>query len=278
MVSDYRTIIADHHPDDERIWRIELDRPTANNTINLEMLLELRDAFTFADRHSDIAGILLGSSSQPFCAGAELRELSDLDFEAGSRWLTAYLEVIDVLRETGKPAVAAVGGTCVAGGNELVLGCDLIVGGESARFGQPEIGVGSTAAGGGLQLLPLVVGERRARDLLLTGRLLDADEAERFGLVNRVVPDDEVATRAVDLLRGIIESSSPQAYRTMKAVMSGWTNFAMLQREIARDVTARIWASPEFRERSASFLRGDDLEPRPFTGTRPPDTAPGEDP
>lgn len=151
------------------------------------------------------------------------------------------------------------------------MGCDLIVAGESARFGQPEVGVGSTAAGGGLQLLPLVVGEKRARELLLTGRLLEASEAERFGLVNRVVPDEAVEDRALALVQEIIDTKSPQAYRAMKAVMSGWTNLAMLQREMARDMTARVWDSPEFRERAAAFQAREEFEPRPFTGARPPE-------
>lgn len=263
-------ILAEPHPDDGRVARILLDRPEANNVLDLDLLLALGEAIADADRDEDTQAIILGATGDPFCAGADLAELRSLGFEAGSRWLTAYLEVLDVLRETGKPAIAAVGGTCVAGGNELVLGCDLIVAGASARFGQPEVGVGSTAAGGGLQLLPIVVGEKRARDLLLTGRLLDADEAERFGLVNRVVPDDAVEPRALELVTEILDSKSPQAYRAMKTVMSGWVNLAMLQRELARDLTARVWDSDEFRERADAFLAGEDPNPRPFTGAQPP--------
>jgi len=120
-------------------------------------------------------------------------------------------------------------------------------------------------------LLPLVVGEKRARELLLTGRLLEADEAERYGLINRVVPDDAVEERALDLVEEVLDTSSPQAYRAMKAVMSGWTNLAMLQREMARDTTARVWASDEFRERADAFLAGETPDARPFTGARPPE-------
>ncbi|MFB6171243.1 MAG: enoyl-CoA hydratase/isomerase family protein [Haloarculaceae archaeon] len=271
MPDEFDTVVAEPHPEDERVARVLIDRPSANNTLDLATLLDLGQAFTDADRDPDTQAILLGSTADPFCSGAELAELRDMAFEEGSRWLTAYLETIDVLRETGKPVVAAVGGTCVAGGNELVMGCDLIVAGESARFGQPEVGVGSTAAGGGLQMLPLVVGEKRARELLLTGRLLEAAEAERFGLVNRVVPDDAVEERALALLQEIVDTKSPQAYRAMKAVMSGWTNLAMLQREMARDMTARVWDSPEFRERADAFLAREEPDARPFTGARPPE-------
>lgn len=265
----YETITAESHPDDERIVRIGLENPPGN-VLTERMLAELREAFEAADRAADVQGILLTSEvDDVFCSGASLDELAELEFEEGARWLTSYLDTIDVLRETGKPAIAAVDGTCVAGGNELVMGCDLILAGESARFGQPEVGVGSTAAGGGVQLLPLVVGEKRARELLLTGRLLSAEEAERWGLINRVVPDGEAESQANDLLVEIIDEKSPQAYRAIKSVMSTWTNLGMVHREMARDMTARVWASEEFQERAAAFQNREEQTPRPFTGTRP---------
>ena len=149
------------------------------------------------------------------------------------------------------------------------MGCDLIVAGESARFGQPEVVVGSTAAGGGLQLLPLIVGEKRARELLLTGDLLTAAEAERYGLVNRVVEDGTATEAARDLAAEIVAESSPQAYRMMKAVMKSWDNLAMHHREMARELTAAVWNSQEFEERAEQFLAGEDLDSRPFTGVRP---------
>ncbi len=264
----YETIVAEPHPDDERIVRVALDSPP-NNVIDRRMLTELREAFEAADRAADTQAILLTAEGETFCSGADLDELAGLDFEAGARWLTGYLDTIDVLRETGKPAVAAVSGTCVAGGNELVMGCDLVVAGESARFGQPEVGVGSTAAGGGVQLLPLVVGEKRARELLLTGDLLSAAEAERYGLINRVVDDGTVDDRALELVQRVIDTKSPQAYRAIKSVMHSWTNLGMMHREMARDMTARVWASEEFHERAEAFKRREEQTPRPFSGTRP---------
>lgn len=114
--SEFDNVVAEPHPEDERVARVLLDRPAANNTLDLNTLLDLGQAFADADRDPNTQAILLGATDDPFCSGADLRELGDMPFEEGSRWLTAYLETIDVLRETGKPAVAAVGGTCVAGG------------------------------------------------------------------------------------------------------------------------------------------------------------------
>jgi enoyl-CoA hydratase/carnithine racemase len=270
---NYETIAVEPHPDDDRISRIRLDAPGRNNTIDLTMLADLHEAFTAADRDRDVQGILLGSTSDPFCAGANVDELRDLGFEAGTRWMQLYFDTLDVLRDTGKPVVAAVDGTCVAGGNELTMACDLVVAGESARFGQPEVGVGSSAAGGGVQLLPLLVGEKRAREMLLLGELLSAEEAERIGLINRVVDDDAVEERAMGLLTRIVDTKSPQAYRAIKGIMKTWTNLGLLAEPMARDMTASVWASEEFDERVAAFLSRREQTPRPFTGTRPDPSA-----
>ena len=272
MAADYETIVAARHETDGRIQHIQLDEPERNNVLDQQMTLELFDAVTEADRDPDVDALLLGTTSDVFCAGADLRELTEHTFESGARFLTGYLELLDVLRDTGKPAVAAVRGDCVAGGNELVNACDLVVAGESASFGQPEVLVGSTAAGGALQMLPLVVGEKRAREMLLTGELLAADEARRIGLINRVVPDEDVEAETVALLRTIVDRNSPQAYRVMKSVMKTWENLAMVHREMARDLTARVWASDEFRERAGAFLDKEEQTPRPFTGVRPPES------
>jgi enoyl-CoA hydratase len=266
---DYDRISVETHPDDDRVRRIRLDAPDRNNVIDHATLSQLNDAFEAADRDGDVQGILLGSTDDPFCAGADVSELRDLGFEEGARWLALYFDTLDVLRDTGKPVVAAVDGTCVAGGNELVMACDLVVAGESARFGQPEVGVGSTAAGGGVQLLPLVVGEKRAREMLLLGELLSAEEAERIGLINRVVVDDAVDAEAIDLLTHIVDTKSPQAYRAIKAILKTWTNLGMVHEEMARDVTAAVWASEEFDERVSAFLAREQQRPRPFSGTRP---------
>jgi enoyl-CoA hydratase len=263
------TVATERHPEDDRIELIRLAAPDRSNTIDLRMLHELTEAVVDADRADDVEGIVLGSTGDDFCAGAALQELTDLSFEDGARWLTAYFDALDLLRDTGKPVVAGVEGTCVAGGNELVSACDLVVAGESARFGQPEVGVGSTAAGGGVQLLPLIVGEKRARDLLLTGRLLTAEEAKGMGLINRVVDDGDAESRAVDLVGTIVDEHSPQAYRTIKAIMKQWMNLGLTGQEMARELTAGVWASEEFRERADAFLARESPESRSFQGTRP---------
>ena len=267
--ADTETIRTYRNEDDDRILHIDLDRPEQNNVVDSDLLRELGAAIEAADADADVDAMIVGTSGDHFSAGGSLEELGSLDREAGNRFLSLYVATVELLRETGKPTVAAVKGNCVAGGNEIVMGADIIVGGESARFGQPEAVVGSTAAGGGVQMMPLIVGEQRAKDLLLTGRLLSAEEAEDWGLINRVVDDEEVDDHAVEVAQNIIDGNSPQGYRVIKAMLKQWSNLAMMNRDVAREMSAAVWDSEEFRDRSDSFLAREDLEPRSFQGTLP---------
>lgn len=269
-MSQYDTVSTDRS-DDGRVAVVRLDAPDRNNTIDSRMILEFTEAITAADRDGDVQGVVVSATGEMFCAGADLNYLKDVSFEEGTRFMTAYFEALDILRDTGKPVVAGVHGVCAAGGNELVSACDLIVAEESARFTQPEAGVGATAAGGGVQMLPLIVGEKRAKDLLLTGRTLDAEEARAIGLINRVVPEGEGEDRALELVQTIVENNSPQAYRSIKAIVKPWTNFGLVGEEMARELNARVWDSNEFRERAESFLADEEMEPRGFDGVRAPD-------
>ena len=264
---NYSTIQTYRNDTDDRIFHVDLDRPEDNNTVTGELLSELGNAIKAADATEEVDAIVLGTTSENFCAGGSLDELGDIGREGGNRFLSGYIDTVHLLRETGKPTVAAVKGTCVAGGNELVMGTDIIVAGESARFGQPEARVGSTAAGGGVQMMPLIVGEQRAKDILLTARLLSAEEAEDWGLINRVVDDDAVDVQSVEIAKEIINNNSPQAYRVIKAMIKQWSNMAMVNREVAREMTAAVWDSEEFSERANSFMSGRDLESRSFSGT-----------
>jgi enoyl-CoA hydratase/carnithine racemase len=265
---DYAKVSVEYsEPGD--ICYVRIDNRENNNVLDLEAIGELNDAFRAADRDDDVDGIVLGSVGDVFCSGADLSEIAGGDLESGTRWLNAYYDNLEVLKDTGKPTIAAVTGPCVAGGQELIVGCDLIVAGESASFGQPEVFVGSTAGSGGLQMLPLMIGERRAREMLLTGRTIDAETAQEWGLINRLVDDDEVESVATELLFDVVENASPQAYRVMKSVMKQWSNLAMLGWESQRELTAAVWRSAEFTERAENFMNKKPMERRSFVGSSP---------
>ncbi len=234
------------------------------NVLNHRFLKEIYNALVEADKKA--FAMILATKTKNFCAGANLREIEALSFEEAIKWFETYLDVVRLLRSIGKPTIAAVRGYCVAGGNEIAMACDLVVASKNAKFGQPEVRVGSTAMGLGVQILPLLVGEKRARELLLTGRIIDAEEAYRIGLVNRVVEDSEVEKTAKELAKEIIENCSPQAFRVIKSGLNSWTQFAMSNYEVARDLTAMVWLSKEFRERCDEFLQKKKFKPREFFG------------
>jgi len=265
----YERIIVEEDTEDKRLLWIKLNYPEKLNILHLKMLNELYKALVKADKDNKVQALLITGVGKAFSAGADVKELMKGNFEKGLRWLKAYLRVIEVIRETGKPVIAAVNGNCVAGGHEIAMACDLVVAGKSAKLGQPEVLVGSTAMGLGVQLLPLIVGEKRAREMLFTGRLLSAEEAYNFGLVNRVVDDEKLHAEARKLAIHIIENASPQAFRVMKSGLKFWTDLAMLNMMMARDITAMVWTSKEFRERCKDFLGKRKMKPRKFTGTMP---------
>ena len=266
---NYERIIVERDSKDSRLLWIKLNYPEKLNVLHLKLLNEFYDALVNADKDDETQAILITGVGKAFSAGADVKELMKGNFEHGLRWLKAYWRVIEVIRETGKPVIAAVRGACVAGGHEIVMACDLVVAGKSARLGQPEVIVGSTAMGIGVQLLPLIVGEKRAREMLFTGKLLSGEEAYKIGLVNRVVDDDMVEEEARKLAIHIIENASPQAFRVMKSGLKFWTDLAMLNMMMARDITSMVWASEEFRERCKDFLEKRKMKPRKFTGTMP---------
>lgn len=265
----YTRIVVEKDSVDRRLLWVKLNMPDKLNILNLKMLQELYSAIVRADKDKKVQAILITGVGKAFSAGADVNELSRCNFEKGLRWLKAYLRVIEMLRETGKPVIAAVNGVCVAGGHEIAMACDLVVAGRSARLGQPEVVVGSTAMGLGVQLLPLIVGEKKAREMLFTGKLLSAGEAFDFGLVNKVVEDENLNEEVRKIALQIIENASPQAFRVIKSGLKFWTDVAMLNMMMAADITSMVWASKEFKERCRDFLEKKKMKPGRFIGVMP---------
>lgn len=262
----YEKILVRENSDDSRIMHINLDNLENNNVLDSEMISEISHALHRADNENSVQAIILGTTGDIFCAGADVSEINNIGFEEGIRWMEAHKNNIDTLKDTGKPTIAAIKGPCVAGGNELTMGCDLVVAGKSAKFGQPEAGIGSTGAAGGPQFLPLMIGMKRAKEMLFTGKIISAQQAEEWGLINKVVVDEKVEEKAVKLAQSIIDEKSPQAYRVIKSHLEQWDNLANSSWPIAREITSKVWNSEEFSERSKAFLNKEKQESRNFLG------------
>ncbi|SLN13937.1 putative enoyl-CoA hydratase echA8 [Aquimixticola soesokkakensis] len=180
----YTTLVVEV---DGTVQTIRLNRPDALNALNSTLLSELADALREADQNPKIRAIVLTGSEKAFAAGADIKEMSDKSF-ADVFSSDLFARDAQGICATRKPIIAAVSGYALGGGCELAMMCDFIIAADTAKFGQPEINLGVMPGLGGSQRLTLAVGKAKAMDMVLTGRFMDAEEAERAGLVSRVVP------------------------------------------------------------------------------------------
>lgn len=201
-MTEYQTILTET---DGRVAVITLNRPKALNALNTELMGEVVAAVRGFDVDPGIGAIVITGSEKAFAAGADIKEMQSKGFSdvVGEQFFGAW----DDLARTRTPIIAAVSGYALGGGCELAMLCDMIIAGENARFGQPEINLGVIPGIGGSQRLTRAVGKAKAMDLILTGRQMKVDEAEKLGLVSRVVPTGEVVSTAREVAATIASKS-----------------------------------------------------------------------
>ena len=204
------------------IARITINRPDKLNALNGQVIAELDDAAGRVERESAIRAVLLtGAGTKAFVAGADISEIGSQGAMDGQARALAGQRMMRRLERCGKPVVAAVNGFALGGGCELAMACHLRVASETARFGQPEVKLGIGPGYGGTVRLPRLVGRGRALELLLTGAMIDAQEAWRIGLVNRVVPADRLLHESEQLLRTILENGPLAVHACLELVDAG---------------------------------------------------------
>ncbi len=199
---------------------VTLNRPKQRNALSSGVLTELVDALEAHDHDADIRAIVLTGGSEVFAAGADIKEFvsrSAAEMMVGSR-----VSLFDRVRTIKTPVIAAVSGYALGGGCELAMMCDMIVASETARFGQPEINLGLIPGAGGTQRLTRTIGKYKAMEMVLTGAFIDAHEAERRGLVNRVVPADRVVEEAKALATQVAERSPISTRLAKQAVLKAF--------------------------------------------------------
>jgi len=213
-MSDYETILVEIH---DRVGLVRLNRPGALNALNRTLLDELVDALHRLDQDERIGAVVIAGSAKAFAAGADIKEMSGASaLEMLDR---SFIPKFDAIAAIRKPLIAAVSGWCLGGGNELAMTCDLIIASETARFGQPEINLGVIPGAGGTQRLTRAVGKAVAMEMVLNNRTLDAEEALRFGLINRVVPVERCEGEAL-ALAAEIAGRAPVAVRFAKQAVN----------------------------------------------------------
>ena len=211
---DYQNILVETR---ERVGFIRLNRPQRLNALNDALADELGAALLAFDANPSISVCIITGSEKAFAAGADIGAMAEWDYSKvyGDDYITRNWETIRRIR---KPVIAAVAGYALGGGCELAMACDMILAADTAKFGQPEITIGTMPGFGGTQRLPRAVGKAKAMDWCLTGRMIDAAEAERSGLVARVVPADQLEAEAMALASKIASYSLPVVLKIKESI------------------------------------------------------------
>jgi enoyl-CoA hydratase len=200
----YETILVERRG---RVGLVTLNRPKALNALNDRLMAELEEALSDLDADPQVAAMVITGSEKAFAAGADIKEMLARDFAAAMA--TNFIAPWQKIAAHAKPVIAAVAGYALGGGCELAMMCDIVLAADNAKFGQPEINLGTIPGAGGTQRLTRAIGKAKAMDMVLTGRMMDAAEAERSGLVARVVPLAELVDEAVKLGETIAGKSQP---------------------------------------------------------------------
>jgi enoyl-CoA hydratase len=235
-----------------RVGFIRLNRPAALNALNNALLRELGAAVDAFDADDKIGCMVITGSDKAFAAGADIKEMADKTFiEAFLGNLAATWDRVAHVR---KPVIAAVAGFALGGGCELAMECDLIIAADNAKFGQPEIKLGIIPGIGGTQRLPRAVGKAKAMDLILTGRMMDAQEAERAGLVARIVPLQSLLDEALKVAETIASMSLPSVLAAKEAINRAFETSLAEGVRFERRLFHSLFATHDQKEGMAAFI------------------------
>ncbi len=232
---------------------VTLDRPEALNALSDSLIAELTQALDSLEADDGIGCILLAGSAKAFAAGADIKEMQDKDF--AEVYLDDFISGSwSRLARCRKPVVAAVAGYALGGGCELAMMCDVVIAAEDAKFGQPEITIGTIPAVGGTQRLPRVVGKAKAMELCLTGRTMDAAEAERAGLVSRVVKAEDLLEEALATARKIAAMPRQAAMMIKEAINSAYETPLAQGLRLEGRLFQSTFATEDRKEGMAAFV------------------------
>ncbi len=238
-----------------RIATVTINRPDKLNALNAQAKSELRELFSQikADSNVDVV-ILTGAGEKAFVAGTDIKELTVLNSETGKELSAKGQAIFDLIENLGKPVIAAVNGYALGGGCELALACHIRIASENAKFGQPEVNLGVIPGYGGTQRLARLIGKGRAMEMILTGNQIDATEALRIGLVNKVAAQAELMNAAMTLAQTIAGKGQIAIRMALKAVnMTQETNLTDGQ-QLEASLFGVCCDSEDFKEGTAAFL------------------------
>ncbi|WP_445178299.1 enoyl-CoA hydratase [Pseudomonas sp. McL0111] len=246
---NYETILLEIQG---RVGLITLNRPQALNALNAQLVSEVNQALDGLEADANIGCIVITGSKKAFAAGADIKEMAELTYP--QIYMDDLFSDSDRVANRRKPIIAAVNGFALGGGCELALMCDFILAGDNAKFGQPEINLGVLPGMGGTQRLTRAVGKAKAMEMCLSGRLIDAVEAERCGIAARIVPSDELLDEALKVAAVIASKSLPIAMMVKESVNRAFeVNLAEGVR-FERRVFHAAFATQDQKEGMAAFV------------------------
>ena len=236
-----------------RVGLITLNRPKQLNALNPQLMQELGAALQAFDADHGVGAMLITGSDKAFAAGADIGVMKDYSYM--DAFMTDYItKDWEHIRRIRKPVIAAVAGYALGGGNELAMMCDIVIAADNARFGQPEINLGIMPGAGGTQRLPRAAGKAKAMDLCLTARMMDAQEAERSGLVSRVVPLDKLMEEALGVAEKIAGYSLPVVMMIKESINRAYETTLSEGVLYERRVFQSLFALEDQKEGMAAFL------------------------
>jgi enoyl-CoA hydratase/carnithine racemase len=246
----YETIIVDH---ENGVGSITLNRPDALNALNSQLIDELGEALDNFEADDTIGCIVILGSNKAFAAGADIKEMQAKTFMEVYKedFITRNWERVTQCR---KPVIAGVAGYALGGGCELAMMCDTIVAADNAKFGQPEINLGVMPGVGGTQRLTRFIGKAKAMDMCLTGRMMDAEEAERAGLVTKVVPLDELKDEVMRMAMKIAEQSHPIVMMTKESINRAYETTLAEGVRFERRLFHSMFATEDQKEGMTAFV------------------------
>jgi enoyl-CoA hydratase len=235
-----------------RVGLITLNRPKALNALNDALVAELNQALDAFATNPEIGCLVLTGSEKAFAAGADIKLMQPLSYP--STYLDDFVAAWERISHCCKPIIAAVAGFALGGGCEVAMMCDTIIAAESAKFGQPEINLGIMPGAGGTQRLTRFVGKAKAMDMVLTGRMMDAAEAERSGLVTRVVANDKLLDEALKMAVQIAALSRPAVFAAKEAVNRAYETTLAEGIRHERRLFHALFATADQKEGMAAFV------------------------
>ena len=245
----FETVLVETHGN---VGVITLNRPQAMNALNGQLIRELGQALDGFEDDAAIGAVVLTESHKAFAAGADIKEM------ASKSYMDAYLEDFitngwERITRCRKPVIAAVAGYALGGGCEVAMMCDFILAGENAKFGQPEITIGAIPGAGGTQRLTRAVGKAKAMEMCLTGRMMDAAEAERAGLVSRVLPVADLVAEAIKAASKIASFSRPMVFMAKEAVNAAFETTLSQGVKFERRLFQSVFGTQDQKEGMAAF-------------------------